>query len=162
MSTAYYQSPVGLLIIKTDNGYINAISFSEESQAPTASEQLSSLQQKCIQQLNEYFTGTRKMFDLPIKQAGTNFQIKVWQQLSTIPYGRTISYMDLAKKLGDIKIIRAAGTANGKNNLAIVCPCHRVIGSDHKLVGYAGGLWRKKWLLEHEAKHHSGVQQLPF
>ncbi len=70
--------------------------------------------------------------------------------------------MDLAKKLGDVKVIRAAGTANGKNNLAIVCPCHRVIGSDYKLVGYASGLWRKKWLLEHEAKHHSGVQQFPF
>ncbi len=162
MFTAYYQSPVGLLIIKHDDESINAISFSEESFAPTANEQLNTVQQKCIQQLDEYFSGTRKTFDLPIRQAGTGFQLKVWQQLSTIPYGRTISYMDLAKKLGDVKIIRAAGAANGKNNLAIVCPCHRVIGSDHKLVGYAGGLWRKKWLLEHEAKYHSGVQQLPF
>ena len=91
MSTAYYQSPVGLLIIKNDNDYINAISFSEESQAPTASEQLSSLQQKCIQQLNEYFTGTRKMFDLLTLHKGTDFQLKVWQQLATIPYGKTIS-----------------------------------------------------------------------
>lgn len=162
MLTAYYQSPVGLLIIKTDDNYINAITFSEESYAPTASEQLSSLQQKCFRQLDEYFTGTRKMFDFPLLQKGTAFQTKVWQQLTTIPYGKTISYLDLAKKLGDVKVIRAAGTANGKNNLAIVCPCHRVIGSDAKLVGYGGGLWRKKWLLEHEAKYHSGVRELAF
>ena len=162
MSTSYYQSPVGLLALTTDDDHINAISFSAENYEPIVNEQLSALQQKCIQQLDEYFTGKRKIFDLPIRQTGTAFQLKVWHQLTAIPYGRTISYMDLAKKLGDVKVIRAAGTANGKNNLAIVCPCHRVIGSDYKLVGYASGLWRKKWLLEHEAKHHSGVQQFPF
>jgi len=162
MRTCKYQSPVGLLIIKNDDEYINAISFSEENYEPAPNEQLNSLERNCIRQLDEYFSGTRKTFDFPIFQKGTSFQIKVWQQLTTIPYGKTISYMDLAKKLGDVKVIRAAGTANGKNNLAIVCPCHRVIGSDGKLVGYGGGLWRKQWLLEHEAKYHSGVQQLPF
>jgi len=162
MPTTYYQSPVGLLIIKTDDDHVNAVSFSEENYETTSIEQLSALQQKCFQQLDEYFSGARKIFDLPILQKGTAFQIKVWLQLATISYGKTISYIDLAKKLGDVKVIRAAGTANGKNNLAIICPCHRVIGSDYKLVGYAGGLWRKKWLLEHEAKYHSGVQQLPF
>jgi len=162
MAIAYYQSPVGVLIIKNDDEFIQAISFSEEDHTPTAHAQLNSLQQQCIQQLNEYFAGTRKTFNFPTRQKGTPFQTKVWLQLDAISYGKTISYMDLAKKLGDVKVIRAAGTANGKNNLAIVCPCHRVIGSDAKLVGYAGGLWRKKWLLAHEAKYHSGVQQLPF
>ncbi len=162
MPQAYYQSPLGVLIIKTDDDYINAISFSEENGEPTPGSELNFLQQLCIKQLNEYFCGKRKIFDLPVKQAGTDFQLKVWHHLAGIPYGKTISYMDLAKRLGDVKVIRAAGTANGKNNLAVVCPCHRVIGSDHKLVGYAGGMWRKKWLLEHEAKHHSGLQQLPF
>jgi methylated-DNA-[protein]-cysteine S-methyltransferase len=162
MPVAYYQSPIGLLIIKADEFYVNAIIFSDENYEPIANESLSSLEQICIQQLDEYFTGKRKIFDLPILQKGTDFQLKVWLQLATIPYGKTISYMDLAKKLGDVKVIRAAGTANGKNNLAIVCPCHRVIGSDTKLVGYAGGLWRKKWLLAHEAKYHSGVQQFAF
>ncbi|HVE61066.1 MAG TPA: methylated-DNA--[protein]-cysteine S-methyltransferase [Chitinophagaceae bacterium] len=162
MLKAYYQSPLGVLIIKNDDDHINAISFSEGDYEPTPYDQLSFLQQKCIQQLGEYFAGERKAFDFPILQKGTPFQIKVWQHLSTIPYGKTISYMDLAKKLGDIKVIRAAGSANGKNNLAIVCPCHRVIGSNAKLVGYGGGLWRKNWLLQHEAKHHSGVQQFAF
>jgi len=162
MPAAYYQSPLGFLIITTDEYYVNSISFSKENYEHLHNESLSSLQQQCIHQLDEYFTGKRKIFDLPIRQKGTDFQLKVWGQLATIPYGKTISYMDLAKKLGDVKVIRAAGTANGKNNLAIVCPCHRVIGSDAKLVGYAGGLWRKKWLLAHEAKYHSGVQQFAF
>jgi methylated-DNA-[protein]-cysteine S-methyltransferase len=162
MPAAYFQSPIGLLIIKADEYYVNAISFSEENDPSQSNDLVSLLLQRSLQQLDEYFTGKRKIFDLPILQKGTDFQLKVWQQLSAISYGKTISYMDLAKKLGDVKVIRAAGTANGKNNLAIVCPCHRVIGSDAKLVGYAGGLWRKKWLLAHEAKYHSGVQQLPF
>lgn len=162
MPVAYYQSPIGLLIIKADEFFVNAIIFSDENHEPIANESPGSLEQICIQQLEEYFAGKRKIFDLPILQKGTNFQLKVWLKLATIPYGKTISYMDLAKKLGDVNVIRAAGTANGKNNLAIVCPCHRVIGSDAKLVGYAGGLWRKKWLLAHEAKYHWGVQQLAF
>ena len=115
------------------------------------------LLQQCIQQLDEYFSGQRKAFDLPLKQPGTDFQQKVWSLLLKIQYGKTVSYNDLSKQYGDVKAIRAVASANGKNDLAIIVPCHRVIGSNQSLTGYAGGLWRKKWLLEHEAKHHSGV-----
>ena len=112
------------------------------------------------QQLDEYFSGSRKSFDLPLQQSGTSFQQKVWELLLQIPFGKTISYNELSKQYGDLKAIRAVASANGKNNLAIIVPCHRVIGSNQSLTGYAGGLWRKKWLLEHEAKHHSGVMTL--
>ena len=98
----------------------------------------------------KYFEGKRNQFDLNLNPAGTDFQKKVWNELLQIPYGKTCSYLDIAKRLGDPKSIRAAATANGKNPLWIVIPCHRVIGSDGSLTGYAGGLWRKKWLLDHE------------
>jgi methylated-DNA-[protein]-cysteine S-methyltransferase len=111
-------------------------------------------------QLDEYFSGKRKTFNLPLAQPGTPFQQKVWELLYMIPFGKTISYHQLAMQYGDLKAIRAVASANGKNNLAIIIPCHRVIGSNRSLTGYAGGLWRKKWLLEHEAKHHTGVAQL--
>jgi methylated-DNA-[protein]-cysteine S-methyltransferase len=106
---------------------------------------------ECVAQLIEYFDGKRQIFDFRINQCGTVFQQKVWQELENIPFGKTISYLELAKKLGDPKVIRAAASANGKNKLWIVVPCHRVIGSDGSLTGYAGGLWRKKWLLAHES-----------
>ena len=92
-------------------------------------------------------------FDLPLSPEGTGFQQKVWAELLKIPYGETITYMDMAVRLGDPKCIRAAGTANGKNPIAIIIPCHRVIGAGNKLTGYAGGIWRKKLLLELEMKH---------
>ena len=118
------------------------------------------LLKKTTVQLDEYFSGRRKDFDLPLGQKGSGFQENVWNHLVKIPFGKTISYLQLSKQIGDVKAIRAIASANGRNNLAIVVPCHRVIGSDAKLVGYAGGLWRKKWLLEHEAKVHSGIEQL--
>ncbi len=108
----------------------------------------------------QYFNGELRQFELPLHQPGTPFQQDVWNLLATIPYGKTISYMDLAKKTGDTKATRAVANANGKNNIAIIIPCHRVIGSNKELTGYAGGLWRKKWLLEHEAKIAHGVQTL--
>jgi methylated-DNA-[protein]-cysteine S-methyltransferase len=101
-------------------------------------------------QLLEYFSGSRKEFDLPLQQEGTEFQQKVWAELYKIPFSETISYLELAKRLGDVKCIRAAGTANGKNKIAVIVPCHRVIGSDGSLTGYAGGMHRKDWLLRHE------------
>jgi methylated-DNA-[protein]-cysteine S-methyltransferase len=104
-----------------------------------------------MMQLQEYFAGTRKTFDFKLNPSGTEFQQKVWQELLNIPYGKTTSYLGLSKKLGDVKAIRAVASANGKNPLWIVVPCHRVIGSDGSLTGYAGGLWRKQWLLEHES-----------
>jgi len=116
--------------------------------------------QQCMKQLDEYFEGKRKIFDFPFHQAGTDFQQSVWNELVKIPYGQSISYLELSKRLGNPKAIRAVGTANGKNQLAIVVPCHRVIGSNGSLVGYGGELWRKKWLLAHEAKWAHGVQIL--
>ena len=103
-----------------------------------------------IIQLQEYFEGKRKQFTIRLNPQGTNFQKKVWQKLLEIPFGTTISYQQLSNQLGDSKAIRAVANANSKNPLWIIIPCHRVIGSDGSLTGYAGGLWRKKWLLEHE------------
>ncbi len=107
---------------------------------------------QAAQQMAEYFDGQRMVFDFPMKQTGTDFQTRVWHELTTIPLGQTRNYLQLARQLGDEKCIRAAASANGKNQLAIAVPCHRVIGSSGKLVGYAGGLHRKHWLLHHEAK----------
>ena len=106
-----------------------------------------------VSQLEEYFAGNRKIFDLQLDMRGTNFQKQVWKLLLEIPFGQTISYMDIAKKLDDPKKIRAVGNANGKNPVSIIVPCHRVIGSDGSLTGYAGGLWRKEWFLNHEKKY---------
>lgn len=105
----------------------------------------------CVIQINEYFEGSRKQFDLKLNPEGTDFQKKVWQQLQKIPFGKKMSYLDLSKQLGDVKAIRAVANANGKNPIWIIVPCHRVIVSDGSLTGYAGGLHRKKWLLDHES-----------
>jgi len=104
------------------------------------------------QQLNEYFAGQRKAFDLPLRYAGSPFQQRVWAGLLSIGYGETLSYLDLARRLGDEKSLRAVGQANGQNPIAIVIPCHRVIGAGGALTGYGGGLGRKRWLLDHEAR----------
>ena len=114
----------------------------------------------CVEQLIQYFNGQRRIFELPLHQTGTPFKQNVWSLLTQIPFGKTISYLELARKTGDTKATRAVANANGKNNIAIIVPCHRVIGSNKDLVGYAGGLWRKKWLLELEAKMAHGVQTL--
>ena len=115
---------------------------------------------QAVEQLIEYFHGQRRFFELPISQQGTPFQQKVWAELMNIPYGKTITYLEMAHRLGDPKVIRAAAAANGQNNVAIIVPCHRVIGSNNQLVGYAGGLPRKKWLLQLENKIAHGVQTL--
>ena len=155
---SYYSSPLGKLRIQCSEEHVEAIVFAAENEDMTEEKhQLLSLTKA---QLQEYFAGERRNFELPLKQLGTDFQQKVWQLLLQIPFGKTISYNDLSKQYGDLKAIRAVASANGKNNLAIIVPCHRVIGSNQSLTGYAGGLWRKKWLLEHEAKHHSGVMTL--
>ena len=104
--------------------------------------------------------GKRRTFDIPVYQEGTAFQQTVWGELLNIPFGKTISYLELAKRLDDIKVVRAAASTSGKNKIAIIIPCHRVIGSDKSLVGYGGGLWRKKWLLQHEFRVTHGVQTL--
>ena len=106
-------------------------------------------------QLGQYFNKEITKFDLPLVFAGTEFQKKVWDALLQIPYGRKDTYLSLTKRLGDVKAIRAVAAASGANKIAILIPCHRVIGSNRKLVGYAGGLWRKQWLLDHESKQSS-------
>lgn len=159
--TSYYSSPIGVLKIEcSDNGVQSIIFLNEPLTTEAANE--NHLTQLTYTQLDEYFKGFRKSFALPQQQTGTDFQTKVWTLLNTIPYGKTTSYLALSKQYGDPKAIRAVAAANGKNNLAIVVPCHRVIGTNRTLTGYAGGLWRKQWLLEHEAKYYSGVQQFAF
>ena len=101
-------------------------------------------------QLDAYFAGELERFDVPLATHGTDFQMRVWDQLMRIPFGETISYSELARRMGDPKLVRAVGVANGRNPISIIIPCHRVIGADGSLVGYGGGLERKKWLLEHE------------
>ena len=154
------QTPIGPIAIQADGNAIYAVLFDRESVAVAEKEASNPLIKKCAAQLKEYFAGTRKIFDLPLRQEGSPFQPSVWQQLLKIEYGKTISYMELSKRIGDTKAIRAVGTTNGKNQIAIIVPCHRVIGSDGSLTGYAGELWRKKWLLEHEGKFANGVQTL--
>ncbi len=157
--TTYYQSPLGLLQISGTKQYISKVHFVEEQHAMQPTQSNTMLQQ-CTEELGEYFNGQRLAFDIPLYQQGTEFQTKVWNALLNINFGQTISYMTLAKRLGDPKCIRAAASTNGKNSIAIIVPCHRVIGSNQTLVGYAGGLWRKQWLLEHENKIANGVRTL--
>ena len=148
MFCAYFESPVGLLLIEGDDTTIVSISFQEKKEKKIQS---SAIIRKCMQELEEYFSGKRKTFDVPLAPSGTPFQQAVWNELLKIPFAKTISYLQLARKLGDEKKIRAAGTANGKNPIPIIIPCHRVIGSNGSMVGYGGGLWKKKWLLEFES-----------
>ncbi len=157
-NTAYFDSPLGWVKIESDGTFVNSISCNDiEAQTQANPSDLPAVLLETIQQMEEYFAGKRIDFDLPIEQKGTDFQQNVWQNLLNIPYGKTVSYLELSRKIGDEKAIRAVGTTNGKNKLWIVVPCHRVIGSDGSLTGYAGGLWRKKWLLDHERKHSGQV-----
>jgi methylated-DNA-[protein]-cysteine S-methyltransferase len=159
--TTYYHSPVGILRISGTAEYISEVSYYDTSNKQvTKRKQLPPMIIQCIEQLIQYFNGERRQFELPLNQPGTVFQQGVWNELSGIPFGKTISYLELARKTGDTKATRAVASANGKNNIAIIIPCHRVIGSNRDLVGYGGGLWRKKWLLEHEAKIAHGVRTL--
>ena len=148
MKTAFIQSPLGITKIVGDENGISIISILNEGAITT---KIPKNLKECVSQLQQYFEGQRHDFDFKINPQGTDFQQKVWQELLNIPFGKTMSYLDLSKKLGDVKAIRAVASANGRNPLWIVIPCHRVIGTDGSLTGYAGGLWRKKWLLEHES-----------
>ena len=148
METAYLQTPIGFAEFKGDeNGLASITVFDGEKPEDLIPEVL----EDAIYQFSEYLEGKRKVFDLKLNPEGTDFQKRVWDALLTIPYGKTVSYLELSKTLGDVKAIRAVAAANGKNPLWIVVPCHRVIGSNGDLTGYAGGLHRKKWLLEHES-----------
>ncbi len=157
-----YTSPIGRIKIVADTDCIQAITFIDDSVSTSNNEGIDSpaVIHQCIDELIDYFNGSRTQFTVPIHQSGTDFQQKVWKELYEVPYAKTLSYAELAKKLGDTKIIRAAASANGKNKIAIIVPCHRIIGSDSSLTGYAWGLARKKWLLQHEFRIGLGVQTL--
>jgi methylated-DNA-[protein]-cysteine S-methyltransferase len=147
--TTYYKTPIGTAKIIGNLNGITAVTVIDEN--IETSKIIPKCLQPCVQQLNEYFKGTRKQFDLKLNPQGTDFQKRVWNELLNVSHGKNRSYLEQSKKLGDAKAIRAVASANGKNPIWIIIPCHRIIGSDGSLTGYAGGLWRKKWLLEHES-----------
>ena len=144
---AYYKSPVGDLLIESLGDEITTVNFLKTSRLE---ENSTPVIEQCIRELEEYFFEGRKFFNVDLKLRGTGFQNTVWNELLNIPYGKTISYEELAIRVGDIKSIRAVGLANGQNPIAIIVPCHRVIGKNGDLVGYGGGLDIKTWLLQHE------------
>jgi methylated-DNA-[protein]-cysteine S-methyltransferase len=150
MPVAYYKSPIGTIRITEEDDLITSIYALDEDHEVIPPE--TPLLQKAVQQLDEYFEGKRKVFELPLKQQGSVFQQQVWGQLTKIDYGKTISYLQQSKFMNNPLGIRAIASANGKNHLLIVVPCHRVIGSDGSLTGFGCGIWRKKWLLQHEAR----------
>lgn len=154
MKMAYLTSPLGTVLVTGNQSGVQNISITD---TPCTETVVPDDLKDVVLQLREYFEGKRKRFDLKLIPDGTEFQKKVWKALMEIPYGRTISYLELAEKLGNPNAVRAVAAANGKNPLWIVVPCHRVIGRDGSLTGYAGGIQRKKWLLEHE---QSSVQQI--
>lgn len=144
---AYYSSPVGDLLIESEYDKIVTVNFlkdSKKEEVPTA------ITDQCILELDEYFYNGRKFFTIDVDPPGTEFQKKVWNELITIPYGKTTSYEAVAIRIGNVKSIRAVGLANGQNPIAIIIPCHRVIGKGGELVGYGGGVENKEWLLYHE------------
>lgn len=147
METAFVKTPLGTAKVVGDESGIAIISVQDEGEASVL---IPEVLQECVMQIEAYFEGKRNYFSFKMNPKGTEFQQKVWKSLLDIPFGKTRTYLEQSKILGDVKAIRAVASANGKNPLWIVVPCHRVIGSDGSLTGYAGGLWRKKWLLEHE------------
>ena len=150
MEEAILHTPLGTARLQGGPEGVRSISIADHREVP---ETISPSLEPACRQLREYFEGRRTRFELPLDLQGTDFEKSVWAALLEIPYGHTLSYMDLAKRLGDPKAIRAVAAANGQNPLWLVVPCHRVVGSDGSLTGYAGGLHRKKWLLNHESPH---------
>jgi len=153
----FLESPLGVLKIVTDDHSLLELDFMTEQPGEPKENMVV---EKVKQQLSDYFSGERREFDLALNPQGTAFQQKIWKLVNGVEFGQTQSYMAISKKYGDSKAIRAVGTANGKNPIPIIIPCHRIVGSNGNLVGYSGGLWRKEWLLAHEAKF--GGQQSLF
>ena len=157
-SFGYLESPIGPLMLTSDGTAVTGL-FMEPSrrELKTAEGWVEDLTiaplPAAVQQLNEYFAGARRGFDLPLRFDGTAFQRRVWEELRKIPYGETWSYGQLARRIGNPGASRAVGLANGRNPISILAPCHRVIGADGSLTGYGGGLDRKRWLLAHEGLH---------
>lgn len=145
----FISTPIGVLRIEEHEASIIRMEFVSE-EIKNIETETSSLLEQTATQLQEYFAGMRTEFTLDLAPTGTDFQLAVWEELCRIPFGQTISYLELSERLKNPLAIRAVGAANGKNPIAIIVPCHRVIGADGTLTGYAGGLWRKEWLLKHE------------
>ena len=145
--STWFKSPIGIIVITGTEDSVVSVNFAdEESESPHVSDVLL----QCKKELEEYFSGKRKEFSVKTEPEGTDFQKSVWAELCKVKYGDTASYIDVANKLKNPGAVRAVGLANGRNPVAIIIPCHRIIGENGKLTGYAGGLWRKQWLLEHE------------
>jgi methylated-DNA-[protein]-cysteine S-methyltransferase len=149
IETTYFKTPIGTAKIEGSLAGISKVSVLDEE--IETSPKIPTCLKDCVQQLDDYFKGKRTTFDLKLNLEGTDFQKKVWNELAHVPFGKTRTYLEQTKKIGNVKAIRAVASANGKNPIWIILPCHRIIGSDGSLTGYAGGLWRKKWLLEHES-----------
>ena len=149
--TAYYRSPIGVLEIAGSRDGIASVLFVDDVAGENGTPPEL---QDCVAQLDEYFGGKRKEFSVKLDLRGTEFQKRVWRALQEIPFGRTVSYLDIASAIGNKESTRAVGRANGQNPISIIVPCHRVIGSDGGLTGYGGGLWRKRWLLDFESRTH--------
>ncbi len=145
---AISKSEIGPLEVVGHQNGILTITFVEDESG--AGRFLPACMKECLRQLDEYFTGKRQKFSVPLLVEGTDFQKAVWRQLQKIPFGQTASYGDVARAVGSPKAFRAVGNANNKNRIPLIIPCHRVIGSDGKLVGFGSGIWRKEWLLDHE------------
>lgn len=150
MPVIYHTTPIGLARIEDEDGMICSVTVHEIT-GDDATDTSPAINE-AAKQLDEYFAGERKVFDFPFKQKGTDFQQEVWKHLYEIKYAETISYAQLSKRMNNPLAIRAIASANGRNNMWVIVPCHRVIGSDGSLTGYAGGLWRKQFLLELEAR----------
>lgn len=156
----YIDTPIGLLEVCASKEAILAVGFVEQKEIEN--EAVPQVLVDACKQLSEYFSGERQDFDLPLSPVGTDFQQQVWDALLRVPFGRTSTYKKQSQALGNPKAIRAVGTANGRNPIAVIIPCHRIIGSDGSLTGYASGLSRKEWLLKHELQQTCGVQQELF
>ncbi|OJJ22446.1 cysteine methyltransferase [marine bacterium AO1-C] len=166
-TTTYpYQSPIGKFTVVGDERGIQAIQFVDKQEQKvdetavgnSIKDSWPSPVQQCFRQLDEYFAGKRLEFDVPLAPEATEFQQKVWDALLDIPWGRTLTYGNIAQQIGQPKAAQAVGAANGQNPIPIIVPCHRVVGSNGTLTGYAGGLWRKEWLLKHENVKLPGKQ----
>lgn len=152
-----YESPIGQIVISASECGVRELVFSDGKDIGISSDNENSFLSQCLTELDEYFAGQRCMFDVPLDLEGTQFQLSVWRTLLLIPCGATWSYGRVASQIGRPNAVRAVGGANHANPVSIIVPCHRVVGSDGKLTGYGGGLWRKEWLLEHEAKMQNAL-----
>lgn len=150
MEKTIVDSPIGTLELTSEANSLVELSFVDRAESVEPQPKESGILSQAVAQLNEYFDGKRRAFDLPLSPEGTAFQKEVWKSLGKIPYGQTITYGKLSEQLGNPKAIRAVGAANGSNPIPIIIPCHRVVGSGQKLTGYSGGIERKRWLLRHE------------